>query len=90
MPQLVNMYGITETLRAYRPAIAADAFEPRSLIGAPIPDLRIYLLDTKQRPVPSGVVGEMYIGGAGVARGVWISRAPRRTLSPIRFAQEGV
>jgi amino acid adenylation domain-containing protein len=71
MPQLVNMYGITETTVhvTYRPLIAADAFEPRSLIGAPIPDLRIYLLDTKQRPVPPGVVGEMYIGGAGVARG---------------------
>jgi len=70
-PQLVNMYGITETTVhvTYRALTASDAAETRSLIGAPIPDLRIYLLDAKQRPVPPGVVGEMYIGGAGVARG---------------------
>lgn len=70
-PQLINMYGITETTVhvTYRPLVAADATEQRSLIGTPIPDLRIYLLDSKRRPVPPGVVGELYIGGAGVARG---------------------
>lgn len=70
-PQLVNMYGITETTVhvTYRPLHATDASEQRSLIGAPIPDLRIYLLDDKQRPVPPGVIGELNIGGAGVARG---------------------
>jgi amino acid adenylation domain-containing protein len=71
-PQLVNMYGITETTVhvTYRPIAAADCEgETRSLIGAPIPDLRLYLLDAKQKPVPEGVVGEMYVGGGGVARG---------------------
>ena len=70
-PQLVNMYGITETTVhvTYRPLRATDASEQRSLIGAPIPDLRIYLLDDKQRPVPPGVIGELNIGGAGVAQG---------------------
>jgi amino acid adenylation domain-containing protein len=71
-PQLVNMYGITETTVhvTYRPITAADCKdEGHSLIGVPIPDLRLYLLDTKQRPVPVGVVGELYVGGRGVARG---------------------
>ncbi len=71
-PQLVNMYGITETTVhvTYRPLTAADAEgETRSLIGAPIPDLRLYLLDSKQQPVPTGVVGEIYVGGDGVAKG---------------------
>ena len=70
-PQLVNMYGITETTVhvTYRPLTAADASDQRSLIGSPIPDLRIYLLDDKQRPVPPGVIGELNVGGAGVAQG---------------------
>jgi amino acid adenylation domain-containing protein len=71
-PQLVNMYGITETTVhvTYRPLTAADIQgESRSLIGVPIPDLRLYVLDAACRPVPSGVVGEIYVGGAGVAQG---------------------
>ena len=35
----------------------------------PIPDLQVYLLDSYLQPVPIGVPGEMYVGGAGVARG---------------------
>jgi acyl-coenzyme A synthetase/AMP-(fatty) acid ligase len=71
-PQLVNMYGITETTVhvTYRPVTAEDALtETRSLIGTPIPDLRLYLLDSQLRPALPGVDGEIYVGGAGVARG---------------------
>lgn len=71
-PQLVNMYGITETTVhvTYRPISLQDVEEGRgSVIGRPIPDLQIYLLDDYQQPVPVGVVGEIYVGGAGVARG---------------------
>ncbi|HEX6292209.1 MAG TPA: amino acid adenylation domain-containing protein [Herpetosiphonaceae bacterium] len=71
-PQLVNMYGITETTVhvTYRPLAAADVrAAPGSLIGVPIPDLQVYLLDDQLRPVAPGVPGEIYVGGAGVARG---------------------
>ncbi|MBD2782983.1 AMP-binding protein, partial [Xenorhabdus szentirmaii] len=40
-----------------------------SLVGQPLPDLHAYLLDPHGQPVPLGVTGELYIGGAGVARG---------------------
>lgn len=72
IPQLVNMYGITETTVhvTYRPLTIADLEGGlRSVIGRTIPDLQLYLLDRYQQPVPIGVTGEMYIGGAGVARG---------------------
>ncbi|MBE9034041.1 non-ribosomal peptide synthetase [aff. Roholtiella sp. LEGE 12411] len=71
-PQLVNMYGITETTVhvTYRPLTKADVTQAQgSVIGIPIPDLQVYLLDKHQQLVPIGVPGEMYIGGAGLARG---------------------
>ncbi|MES2391918.1 MAG: amino acid adenylation domain-containing protein [Acidobacteriota bacterium] len=71
-PQLVNMYGITETTVhvTYRRIYAADAQgEVESLIGEPIPDLRIHLLDEALLPVEDGTVGEIFVGGEGVARG---------------------
>ncbi|MBW4569114.1 MAG: amino acid adenylation domain-containing protein [Tolypothrix carrinoi HA7290-LM1] len=71
-PQLVNMYGITETTVhvTYRPLKIADLeVAPASVIGRPIPDLQVYLLDSYGQPVPIAVPGEMYIGGAGVVRG---------------------
>ncbi|BET96664.1 non-ribosomal peptide synthetase [Xenorhabdus sp. TCT-1] len=70
--RLVNMYGITEiTVHAtYRELMEADIHSGRgSLIGQPLADLRIYILDTYGHPVPPGVAGEIYIAGAGVARG---------------------
>jgi amino acid adenylation domain-containing protein len=71
-PQLINMYGITETTVhvTYRPVTVEDSLtETRSLIGTPIPDLRLYLFDSQLQPALPGAVGEIYIGGAGVARG---------------------
>jgi len=71
-PQLINMYGITETTVhvTYRRLTAAEIDSERgSLIGRAIPDLSIYLLDAAGQPVPVGVTGEIYVGGAGVARG---------------------
>ena len=71
-PLLVNMYGITETTVhvTYRPITLADVEAGAgSIIGVPIPDLQIYVLDSNREPVPIGVTGEMYVGGAGLARG---------------------
>ncbi|MEO7331750.1 MAG: amino acid adenylation domain-containing protein, partial [Minicystis sp.] len=71
-PQLVNMYGITETTVhvTYRPVSLADLERPwSSVIGKPIPDLQLYILDRQQNPQPLGIPGEIYVGGAGVARG---------------------
>ncbi|MFN6486361.1 MULTISPECIES: non-ribosomal peptide synthetase [unclassified Nostoc] len=70
-PQLVNMYGITETTVhvTYRPLSKADLDRTASVIGRPIPDLQVYVLDEYLQPVPIGVPGEMYVGGAGLTRG---------------------
>ena len=70
-PQLVNMYGITETTVhvTYRPLSLADLNGQGSVIGCAIPDLQIYILDKNRQLVPVGIPGEMYVSGAGVARG---------------------
>ncbi len=71
-PQLVNMYGITETTVhvTYRRVSRQDVFNTkRSLIGRPLSDLQVYVLDRFQRMAPFGVTGELYVGGAGLARG---------------------
>ncbi len=71
-PRLINMYGITETtvFVTYRPLSAAEEQDgPGSVIGIPIPDLAVHVLDITGQPVPIGVPGELMIGGAGLARG---------------------
>jgi amino acid adenylation domain-containing protein len=76
-PQLVNMYGITETTVhvTYRPVRRADVTEGGgSAIGRPLSDLQVYVLDRHMEPAPVGVVGEMYVGGAGLGRG-YLGRA---------------
>jgi amino acid adenylation domain-containing protein len=71
-PQLVNMYGITETTVhvTYRPITQEDIEQQRgSVIGVPIPDLSLHVLDEQMQPVAVGDVGELYVGGAGVCAG---------------------
>ncbi len=93
-PQLVNMYGITETTVhvTCRPLVRADlegmpgAPEPRpgSVIGRRISDVSLYVLDQHRQPVPIGIPGEVYVGGAGVARGY----LNRRSLTAERFVPD--
>jgi len=70
-PVLVNMYGITETTVhvTERPLVRADAESSDSLLGRPLADLRLVLVDAALTPVPASAVGEMCVGGGGVARG---------------------
>lgn len=71
-PQLINMYGITETTVhvTYRPLKESDLSSGvGSVIGEAIPDLQLVVLDEHLQPVPVGVAGEIYVGGAGLARG---------------------
>ncbi|MHC1548040.1 amino acid adenylation domain-containing protein [Phyllobacterium sp. K27] len=71
-PRLINMYGITETTVhvTYRPVTLDDTGgEARSLIGEPIPDLSLAVLDADLNVVPLGATGELHVGGAGLARG---------------------
>jgi acyl carrier protein len=71
-PELVNLYGITETTVhvTWRPITPQDAQEGRgSLIGRPLRDLDLHVLDEALQFVPPGFPGELCVGGAGLARG---------------------
>ena len=70
-PQLINMYGITETTVhvTYRPIVRADLEVQSSPVGACIPDLGLWVLDSDLHPLPVGVAGELHVSGAGLARG---------------------
>ena len=84
--RLINEYGPTETVvgcTIYElPAMGAEG--PRVPIGRPIANTQIYLLDGRGEPVPVGAVGELYIGGAGVARGY----LHRPELTAARFVRD--
>ena len=62
--RLVNEYGPTETVVGSQLPGSVDV-----PTGRPIANTQIYILDQRRHPVPIGVTGEIYIGGAGVARG---------------------
>jgi amino acid adenylation domain-containing protein len=65
--KVYDLYGPSETTTYSTFTLRrADA---RATIGRPIANTKIYLLDAALQPVPVGVPGELYIGGAGVARG---------------------
>ena len=83
LPRLINMYGITETTvhASFREIVADDVDSTVSPIGVPLDHLGFFVLDAWLRPVPAGVVGELYVAGAGVADG-YVGRAG---LSASRF-----
>ena len=69
--QMINMYGITETTVhvTYKEITEENLQENASNIGVPIPTMSVFILNDHLQPCPIGVVGEMYVGGAGVGRG---------------------
>jgi glycopeptidolipid biosynthesis protein len=73
MPRLVNMYGITETTvhASFREIGERDVDGCGSPIGVPLEHLGFFALDGWLRPVPVGVVGELYVAGGGVGVGYW-------------------
>ncbi|MEU1725601.1 amino acid adenylation domain-containing protein [Nonomuraea sp. NPDC005692] len=86
-PQLVNMYGITETTVhvTYRRVRAADLDHPElSPIGVPIPDLRLDVLDEHGRPAATGT---LHVSGPGLARG-YLDR-PELTAERFTVAPDG-
>jgi non-ribosomal peptide synthetase component E (peptide arylation enzyme) len=85
-PQLINMYGITETTVhvTYRRITAADLEHYRSPLGVAIPDLVLRVLDGAMNTTPVGVAGELYVAGGGLARGY----LHRSDLSAERFVAD--
>jgi amino acid adenylation domain-containing protein len=84
--KLINLYGPTEA------SIDASYFEcergqkrNKVIIGRPISNMQLYLLDERQQPVPLGTAGELYIGGVGLARGYW----GQASLTAERFVPHG-
>ena len=76
LPRLINMYGITETTvhASFREIVDADVDSGVSPVGVPLAHLGFFVLDGWLRPVPAGVVGELYVAGHGVACG-YVGRA---------------
>jgi myxalamid-type nonribosomal peptide synthetase MxaA len=69
--RLWNLYGPTETT-VYATACPVESAPDQPIrIGRPLPNTKLYILDEQMQPVPIGAVGELYIGGDGLARGYW-------------------
>ena len=83
--RLINMYGITETTVhvTFQELLPVHIQSSQSVIGKPIPTLQAYIFNNSQHLSPIGVVGELYIGGAGVARGY----LNRETLTAEKFIE---
>ncbi|PAW78567.1 MAG: hypothetical protein B9S32_06495 [Verrucomicrobia bacterium Tous-C9LFEB] len=81
--RLINGYGPTEGTICATCATEWMVHTPPP-IGRPIERVTVYLLDNAMQPVPVGAPGEIYIGGAGVARGYW----ERVELTAARFVPD--
>lgn len=70
--RLINSFGVTEATidsSYFEGKITAASQDQWLPVGRPFANTQLYILDAKLQPVPIGVVGELYIGGSGLARG---------------------
>jgi acyl-coenzyme A synthetase/AMP-(fatty) acid ligase/aryl carrier-like protein len=67
---VINMYGPTETT-IWSSCVRITAGDAPVTVGGPIANTQFYVLDRNDQPLPSGVPGELHIGGDGVARGYY-------------------
>lgn len=83
--KIINMYGITETTvySTYKEITEKEIAANKSNIGSSMPTCSMYVLDRDMQLTPSGVTGEIYIGGSGVGRGY----LGRPELTAERFIQ---
>lgn len=81
--RLLNLYGSAEVAAdaTWHEVTEEDCRAMSVSIGKPISNLQVYLLDEGMNPVPVGVRGQIYVGGAGLARGYW----RREELTAERF-----
>ncbi|GAB2658841.1 hypothetical protein GCM10027271_16910 [Saccharopolyspora gloriosae] len=90
---LLNAYGPTECSDDVTHAVltASDVIGgSRAPIGRPVRNTRLHVLDDHLRPVPAGIVGELYVGGTGVGRGYLDDPAKTaQTFLPDPFAADG-
>lgn len=84
--RILNMYGPTETT-IWSLTYPVTGGEERIPIGRPIANTKVWLVDQAGRPVPVGALGEIVIGGAGLARGYW--GRPDLTAERFRPAPDG-
>ena len=81
--RLLHVYGPTETVTfaTWHRVEAVAPAESTLPIGRPLANMRIAVLDCDRKPVPTGVAGELYVAGEGIARGYW----KRPELTAARF-----
>lgn len=81
--RLYNEYGPTEaSVWCIAHELQADSEDLTVPIGRPIPNAKAYILNEQLQPMPVGVVGDLYIGGLGIAQGYW----QREDLTSERFS----
>ena len=81
--RVINAYGPTEATVCATMHTWTSGTDAR-VIGKPLPNVRVYILDAQRQLVPTGVIGEIHVGGAGVAAGYW----NRPELSAERFLSD--
>ncbi len=84
--QVMNLYGPSEDTTYSTCAVVQKGSTRPPTIGRPIANTQAYILDSALQPVPPGVTGELYLGGAGLARG-YLSRP---ALTAARFLPDAL